>query len=111
MDYLIIGLLVLIIILIVISLMKNINESKITDRLNNLEINTIKELNEFKDNLTKNLTDDFTKLNESLERRLLAIKMCIRDRLRSPYIAYQQGSLTYTYGRLAVIKAVSNLES
>ena len=48
MDYLIIILLVIIIILIVISLMKNINESKITDRLNNLEINTIKELNEFK---------------------------------------------------------------
>ena len=48
MDYLIIGLLVLIIILIVISLMKNINESKITDRLNNLEITTIKELNEIK---------------------------------------------------------------
>src|SRR5699024_12184572 len=31
--------------------------------------------------------------------------------LRAPYIAYQQGSLTYTYGRLAVIKAVSNLKS
>ena len=31
--------------------------------------------------------------------------------LREPFIAYQQGSLTYTYGRLAVIKAVSNLES
>ena len=26
--------------------------------------------------------------------------------IREPYIAYQQGSLTYTYGRLAVINAV-----
>lgn len=26
--------------------------------------------------------------------------------IRSPYIAYQQGSLTYTYGRLAVLNAV-----
>ena len=29
--------------------------------------------------------------------------------LRSPYIAYQQGSLTYEYGRLAVMLAVQNL--
>ena len=66
MDYIIIGLLVLIIILIVISLMKNINEQKITDRLNNLEISTIKELNTFKDNLTKSLGEDFDKLNVNM---------------------------------------------
>ena len=29
--------------------------------------------------------------------------------IREPYIAYQQGSLTYTYGRLAVINAVGKL--
>lgn len=29
--------------------------------------------------------------------------------IRSPYIAYQQGSITYSYGKLAVIKAVSSL--
>ena len=29
--------------------------------------------------------------------------------IREPYIAYQQGSLTYEYGKLAVMKAVSNL--
>ena len=29
--------------------------------------------------------------------------------LRSPYIAYQQGSLTYAYGKLAIMVAISNL--
>ena len=29
--------------------------------------------------------------------------------LRSPYIAYQQGSMTYAYGKLAVIKAIDSL--
>ena len=29
--------------------------------------------------------------------------------LREPYIAYQQGSLTYNYGKIAVMKAVSLL--
>ena len=40
-----------------------------------------------------------------------SIELSCDGPLRSPYIAYQQGSLTYAYGRLAVIKAVSNLES
>ena len=40
-----------------------------------------------------------------------SIELSCDGPLREPYIAYQQGSLTYTYGRLAVIKAVSNLES
>ena len=40
-----------------------------------------------------------------------SIELSCDGPLREPFIAYQQGSLTYTYGRLAVIKAVSNLES
>ena len=40
-----------------------------------------------------------------------SIELSCDGPLRSPYIAYQQGSLTYAYGRLAVIKAVSNLKS
>lgn len=31
--------------------------------------------------------------------------------LREPYIAYLQGGLTYEYGKLAVIKAISNISS
>ena len=30
--------------------------------------------------------------------------------LRKPFIAYQQGSLTYEYGKIAVLNAISNLE-
>ncbi len=103
MDYLIIGLLVLIIILIVISLMKNINESKITDRLNNLEITTIKELNEFKDGLTRNLTDDFTKLNESLEKRLLAINEGVNERINQNF---EKTNKTFT----SVIERLSKID-
>lgn len=31
--------------------------------------------------------------------------------IREPYIAYLQGSLTYQYGRLAILKAVENIEN
>ena len=43
-----------------------------------------------------------------------SIELSCDGPLRPPYIAYQQGSLTYTYGRLAVInaaKALNNLKS
>ena len=38
-----------------------------------------------------------------------SIELSCDGPMREPYIAYQQGSLTYGYGRLAVMKAVDNL--
>ena len=81
MDYIIIVLLVILIVLFIFSLMKNINEAKITERLGNLEINMIKEINEFKENLNKSINDDFTKMNEMLEKRLLLINEKVNERL------------------------------
>ena len=49
MEYIIIALLVINMILTIISIVKNVNESNITERLGKLEVNTIKELNDFKD--------------------------------------------------------------
>ncbi len=38
-----------------------------------------------------------------------SIELSCDGPIRSPYIAYQQGSLTYPYGKLAVMKAISSL--
>ena len=38
-----------------------------------------------------------------------SIELSCDGPVRSPYIAYQQGSLTYQYGKIAVINAVNNL--
>lgn len=38
-----------------------------------------------------------------------SIELSCDGPIREPYIAYQQGSLTYNYGKLAVLKAVSKL--
>ena len=78
MDYIIIGLLIVNLILLVISLMKNINEREITTRLQTLEINTMKELQSFKDDLNKS---DFEHLNEQVEKRLLAVNEQVNLRL------------------------------
>ncbi len=81
MEYVIILLLVILIILSVISLMKNINENHITDRISKLEVDMMKEMGDFKNDLSHSLTDDFTKLNEQVEKRLLAVNDKVNERL------------------------------
>ena len=81
MDYIIIGLLVLILILVVVSLLKNINESNITERLGKLEVAMMKEMGNFKNDLNRNLNQDFNTLNEQLEKRLIAINEKVNERL------------------------------
>lgn len=81
MDYIIIGLLVVILVLVVISLFKNINESNITERLGRLEVNMMKEMGDFKNDLSHSLNEDFSKLNEQVERRLLAVNEKVNERL------------------------------
>lgn len=81
MDYIIIGLLVVNLVLTIVSLFKNINESNITERLGKLEVNVVKELGDFKSSLAKNMNEDFTKLNEQVEKRLLAINERVNERL------------------------------
>lgn len=81
MEYIIIGLLALILILVVISLMKNINESNITERLGKLETNMIKEIGDFKDKLSRDFNDDFLKLNDSIDYRLRFINDKVNERL------------------------------
>ena len=81
MEYIIIILLIINLILGIISLSKNINESNITERLGKLEVSMMKEMGDFKNDLSRNLTKDFTTLNEQLEKRLIAINERVNERL------------------------------
>ena len=40
-----------------------------------------------------------------------SIELSCDGPIRPPYIAYQQGSLTYEYGKLGLIKAIEELEN
>ena len=73
MEIVIIVLLVILIILTILSLVKNINESHITERLGNLEVHMMKEMGDFKSDLGRYMNEDFTKLNEQVEKRLIMI--------------------------------------
>ena len=81
MEYVIIGLLIIILIITIISLFKNINETKITERLGKLETGVIKEIGDFKNDFSRNLRDDFDKQNEKLEYKLQLINDKVNERL------------------------------
>ena len=80
-DYIIIGVLAVILVLVIISLFKNINEGKIAERLGNLENNVTRELGDFKTDITRNLNDDFNKQSERMDNRLNQINDRVNERL------------------------------
>ena len=81
MDYIIIGLLVIILILVIISIIKGVNESNITERLVKLENTTVKELSDFRYDLSRNMNDDFERLNIKMENKLNMINDRVNERL------------------------------
>ncbi len=81
MEYIIIGILILLVVLVTISLFKNINEGNITERLGKLETNLTKELGEFKSDINRNMNEDIEKLNERIELRLNLINDRVNERL------------------------------
>lgn len=81
MDYIIIGLLVILIILVIISISKNINEAKITERLGKLETNTIKELGNFNNDINKSMYNSFNQLTEKIDGRLMIINNKVSERI------------------------------
>ena len=103
MEYIIIGLLVLIIILVIFSISKNINESNITERLGKLEISVVKELGEFKNDVNVTLNNDFDKLNEKIERKLNLINDHVNERLD---VNFEKTNKTFT----SVLERLSKID-
>ena len=80
-DYIILAGIVIIIVLVIIAIIKNVNEAKITERLGKLETNTIKELSNFQLELVKNMNNEFDKTNKMLEERLMLMNDKVNERL------------------------------
>lgn len=103
MEYIIIGLLILIVILVIFSITKNINESNITERLGRLETSVVKELGAFKNDVNTSLNTDFDKLNEKIERRLNQINDHVNERLD---VNFEKTNRTFT----SVIERLSKID-
>ena len=88
MNYIIIGILVLIsiivsLVLIVIIQVKNNDRSDkdVVERLGKLEVVLTKDIGDFKLNFSRDLTNDFNKLNERIESKLMLINDKVNERL------------------------------
>ncbi len=81
MEYVIIGLLGVVIILLIANLFKKNNNMDITDRLSKLEVSVVKEIGEFKVNFASDLRKDFDTLDEKVERKLSEINNRVTERL------------------------------
>ena len=82
-DYIIITLLLILIVLVIVVLLKGNNS--LVDKVNNLELNTIKELSNFRKELTESLNDDFYKLETKVENRLIIINEKVNERLEENF--------------------------
>jgi DNA recombination protein RmuC len=103
MEYIIIGLLILIVMLVIFSISKNINESNITERLGRLETSLVKELGTFKNDVNTSLNSDFEKLNDKVERKLNMINDHVNARLDENF---EKTNKTFT----SVIERLSKID-
>ncbi len=82
-EYVIISILVVLVIIGILILLKikQVNESDITLKLSKIETDMVKEIGDFKFDLSGKLTQDFSDMNEKLERRLNQINDRVNERL------------------------------
>lgn len=78
-DYIIIGLLVIVIILIIALLLRGNNS--LFERIGKVETTTIKELSDFRNDLSKSISEDFDKLEDKVDKRLIYINDKVNERL------------------------------
>lgn len=85
MEYIIIGLLVILIILVLISFFKRKENDKdnldMLERLSRFEVNVTKEIGNFKSDLSKEILIDFNKMNLQIENKLDNINNKVHERI------------------------------
>lgn len=81
MEYVILGLLCVVIVLLLVLVFRKNNNIEMTERLGHFEANINKEIGEFKFGFSKVLTQDFELLAEKLEKKLTTINDKVNERL------------------------------
>ena len=81
MEYILLVLLIIIVILQIINFLKKDDDKDIVERLGKLEKSLNSDLGNFKFDINKFLSDDFNKLNENIENKLLLINEKVNERI------------------------------
>ena len=80
-DYLIIGLLVLVIIFLILILFKNNDSKDLIERMGRLDNKITKDIDDFRITFSKDLRNDFDSLNNKIEERLILINERVNNKL------------------------------
>ncbi len=80
-EYILLALLIVTILLQIIGLFKNKDDNDLVERLGKLEKSVNSDLNTFKFDISKHLTDDIDKLNEKIEKKLLVMNNQVNERI------------------------------
>lgn len=80
MEYIVLGILIIILVLLVILLIRK-NNNDAYDKISKLELSLVKEMANFKADLTKEFNTDFLTLDEKIENRLRMINDHVNERL------------------------------
>ena len=111
-EYIIIGLLVIVIILVIILLVRGNNS--MVEKIGTLETTTVKELSTFRNDLSKSMSEDFDKLEDKVEKRLIYINDRVNERLDENFSKTNK-TFTNVLERLSKIdeaqKKIDNLSS
>ncbi len=81
MEYIIISLLIVVIVILFVILFRKEKNDDFVEKLGNFSANINKEIGDFKFGFSKDLREDFDKLNEKIEKRLLYINDKVNERL------------------------------
>lgn len=93
MEYVILGVLIFIVLLLIILLVKGKDDSGITERLGRFETNITKEIGEFKLGFSNDLRKDFEHLNEQMQNKINYMNEKVNERLEDNF---QKSNKTFT---------------
>ena len=85
MEYIIIGLLGLILVLLLVVLLKNNGSKDMIERMGRIDTNVTKEIGEFKINFSKDLREDFERLDNKIEYKLNLISERVKNQLNENF--------------------------
>ncbi|MCM1053165.1 MAG: DNA recombination protein RmuC [Ruminococcus sp.] len=81
MEYIILGILLLIVILLFVIIFKRNGEADVTERLGKLETSLVKEIGDFKLGFASDIRKDFEALNDKIDKKLTDINNHVTERL------------------------------
>ena len=81
MDYIIIGLLCVVLVLLIVLLTRPKRDYETTEKISRMETEIVKEIGDFKNDFSRDIRDDFEKTNEKIDERLRLITEKVNERL------------------------------